>query len=288
MSIVRHPAVRAISFTGSTEVGREINEAGGKQLKRVSCELGGKNAQVILEDADLELALEGALWGAFGTTGQRCTATSRIIIHKKVHDEFVRRLLERTAKLRLGNGLEAGVDVGPVVNEGRIPAIQKYVDIGKKEGAELLCGGKRAAALKSGWFYEPTVFDHATPKMTIAQEEIFGPVVSIIPVEGMDEALSALNGTAYGLSSSLYTRDVNRAFRYVEASEHGVVYVNAPTTGAESHLPFGGFKNTGNGHREGSYQIYDAFTEWKTIYIDYSGTLQRAQIDDVLKELRRG
>lgn len=284
MSIVRHPGMRVISFTGSSDVGREINEIGGKMLKRVSCELGGKNAQVVMDDADLDLAIEGAVWGAFGTTGQRCTATSRIIVHKKVHDEFVGRLLDRTQKLRLGDGLQNGVDVGPVVNEGRIPAIQKYVDIAKKEGNKMLCGGKRASELKSGYFFEPTIFDGVTIKNTIAQEEIFGPVTAVIPVSSFDEAMEALNSTNFGLSCSLYTRDINRAFRYMDASEHGVVYVNAPTIGAEAHLPFGGFKDTGNGHREGSHQIYEVFTEWKTIFVDYSGTLQKAQIDDSKKQ----
>lgn len=281
LPIVQHPDVRVVSFTGSSEVGRQINEIGGRMLKRVSCELGGKNAMIVAEDADLELALEGAIWGAFGTTGQRCTATSRIIVHRKVKDEFVSRLLERTKKLRLGNGLKEGVDVGPVVNEGRIASIQKYVDIGTQEGAKLLCGGERAVEgeLKKGFFYKPTIFDGVKPNMRIAQEEIFGPVTAIIEYSDFDEAISILNGTSYGLSCSLYTRDVNRAFRYMNESEHGVVYVNAPTIGAEAHLPFGGWKDTGNGHREGAFTIYDVFTEWRTLFIDYSGRLQKAQID---------
>jgi aldehyde dehydrogenase (NAD+) len=282
MPIVRHPGIRVVSFTGSSEVGRQINEIGGRMLKRISCELGGKNAQVVMEDADLDLALEGAVWGAFGTTGQRCTATSRIIVHRKVHDAFVSRLVERAAKLKLGDGLVPGVDVGPVVNEGRIPAIQKYVDLGVRQGCKMLCGGRRETGgeLKKGFFYQPTVFDAVKPTHAIAQEEIFGPVTAVLTVDSFDEAMQVLNGTAYGLSSSLYTRDVRRAFRYMEATEHGVAYVNAPTIGAEAHLPFGGFKDTGNGHREGSHQIYEVFTEWKTIFVDYSGTLQKAQIDE--------
>lgn len=281
MPIVRHPKMRVISFTGSSDVGRTINEIGGRMLKRVSCELGGKNAEVVMDDADLDLAIEGAIWGAFGTTGQRCTATSRLIVHKKVRAEFVQRLVARAKALKLGYGLDQGVDVGPVVNKGAREKIHEYVEIGKKEGAKLLCGGyvPTDAHLAKGWFYAPTVFDGVKPDMRVAQEEIFGPVTAVIEIDSLEEALEVLNGTNYGLSSSLYTNDANNAFRYINASEHGVVYVNAPTIGAEAHCPFGGFKDTGNGHREGSHQIYEVFTEWKTVFVDYSGTLQKAQID---------
>jgi aldehyde dehydrogenase (NAD+) len=279
--IVRHPDVKVISFTGSSEVGREINRIGGGMLKRVSCELGGKNGMIVMNDADLDLALEGAIWGAFGTTGQRCTATSRIILHKKIKNEFMSKFLARIRKLRLGNGLNPDTDVGPVVNRGRIDVVHGYVELGKKEGAKLLIGGEPATngALKKGFFYKPTVFDNVKPHMRIAQEEIFGPVVVILTVDSLQEAINVLNDVTYGLSCSIYTRDVNSAFRYIEDAENGVVYVNAPTIGAEAHLPFGGYKDTGNGHREGAYTIYDVFTEWKTVFVDYSGALQKAQID---------
>lgn len=280
--IVKHPDTRVISFTGSSEVGREISGIAGGMLKRVCCELGGKNAIVVLDDADIDLLLEGVVWGAFGTTGQRCTATSRIILHKKIRDEFVAKLLARTKKLRLGNGLDPKTDVGPVVNKGRLDAIQRYVEIGKKEG-KLLCGGEPAAdgELKKGCYYKPTIFDDVKPAARIAREEIFGPVVSILTCASLEEGIEIANSVEYGLSSSIYTRDVGAAFRAIENLETGIVYVNAPTIGAEAHLPFGGWKNTGNGHREGAHTIYDVFTEWKTVYVDYSGRLQRAQIDNV-------
>ncbi len=279
--LVRHPDVRVVSFTGSCEVGREINAIAGGSLKRVSCELGGKNAQIVMEDADIDNAVEGSVWGAFGTTGQRCTATSRLILHSKIKETFINKFMERAKKLRLGNGLDPQTDVGPVVNAGRIEFINKYIEIGKKEGAKLLIGGKRASEgnLKNGYFYEPTIFDNVSPEMKIAKEEIFGPVVSIISTNSIDEAIKILNNVSYGLSCSLYTQDINRAFRFIEEAENGVVYVNAPTIGAEAHLPFGGFKETGNGHREGAHTIYDVFTEWKTVFIDYSGRLQKAQMD---------
>ncbi len=278
--LVRHPDVRVVSFTGSTAVGREISAEAGRMLKRVSLELGGKNAEIVMDDADLELALEGALWGAFGTTGQRCTATSRLILHRKIHDEFVRRLLGRTAKLRLGSGLDETVDVGPLVNRARVEAVDAYVKVGKKEG-KLLLGGEPAAegALAKGCFYKPTIFDGVKPAARIAREEIFGPVLSILTVGDLDEAIEVLNGVEYGLSSSIYTRDVASAFHAVEEIETGIVYVNAPTIGAECHFPFGGTKNTGNGHREGGHPIYEVFTEWKTVYVDHSGRLQKAQMD---------
>jgi acyl-CoA reductase-like NAD-dependent aldehyde dehydrogenase len=279
--LVEHPDVDVISFTGSSAVGRKIAEACGGDLKRVSLELGGKNAQIVMDDADLDLAIDGALWGAFGTTGQRCTATSRLIVQQGVHDEFVARLLDRTKKLKLGDGLEEGVDVGPVVNEDQRKIIHEYVQVGQNEGATMLCGGEYAAEgkLDKGYFYKPTIFVDVTPQMRIAQEEIFGPVVVIIKVKHFEEAISVLNGTAYGLSSSIYTQDVNRAFRAMRDIEAGITYINGPTIGAEAHLPFGGVKDTGNGHREGGWTVYEIFSEWKTIYVDFSGKLQRAQID---------
>ncbi len=276
-----HPDVRVVSFTGSSAVGRELAARCGESLKRLSLELGGKNAQIVMDDADLELAVDGAIWGAFGTTGQRCTATSRVILHEKIASRFTERFLERAESLRLGNGLEPGVDVGPLVNEARREEVHAYVRIGVDEGATLVCGGEPATgeALDHGWFYRPTVFANVTRTMRIAREEIFGPVVALLRVGSLDEAIDVLNDTDYGLSSSIYTRDVNSAFRAMRDIEAGITYVNGPTIGAEVQLPFGGVKDTGNGHREASHTVLDTFSEWKSIYVDYSGRLQRAQID---------
>lgn len=280
-AIVGHPEVDLVSFTGSTEIGIKISEMGSKTLKRVSLELGGKNAQIVMDDADLNLALEGVLWGAFGTTGQRCTATSRLILHEKIHDQFVSMLVERTKKLRLGDGLLPTTDVGPCVNEGQRNTDHSYVEIGLKEGAMLVCGGDigKGGDLDKGWFYQPTIFTGVTPNMRIAKEEIFGPVLSVLKIKSLDEAIVVLNDTIYGLSSSIYTKNVNDAFRAIRDIKAGITYINAPTIGAEAHMPFGGVKQTGNGHREGGWTVYDFFSEWKTVYIDYSGGFQRAQID---------
>ena len=280
--LVEHPDVDLISFTGSSAVGKKINAAAGASLKRVSLELGGKNAQIVMPDANFELAIEGVLWGAFGTTGQRCTATSRLILHEKIHDRFLKKLLDRTRKLALGYGLEPGVDVGPVINQAQLEIIESYIDIGVQEGANLLIGGKaaRQGDLAKGWFFEPTVFDGVTPDMRIAREEIFGPVLSVLKVRDLDEAISCLNNSVYGLSSSIYTNDVNDAFRAMRDLQAGITYVNGPTIGAECHMPFGGVKETGNGHREGGWAVYEFFSEVKTLYVDFSGTLQRAQIDN--------
>ncbi|PKO17989.1 aldehyde dehydrogenase [candidate division BRC1 bacterium HGW-BRC1-1] len=281
-ALVQHPDVSVISFTGSTEVGKQITADAASTLKRVSLELGGKNAQIVMDDADLELALEGAVWGAFGTTGQRCTATSRLILHKKIAGKFIEMLVERTKKLRVGNGLDAKVEVGPVVNESQRDNVAKYVEIGLNEDkATLALGGHvlNKGDHANGWFFEPTIFTNVKPRMRIAQEEIFGPVLSVITVKDFDEAIRVLNDTAFGLSSSIYTRDVNRAFQAIRDIEAGITYVNGPTIGAEVQLPFGGVKGTGNGHREASHTVLDIFTEWKSVYIDYSGKLQRAQID---------
>lgn len=279
--IVDHPAVPLVSFTGSTEVGREIAERGGRALKRVSLEMGGKNAQIVMEDADLELAVEGVLWGAFGTTGQRCTATSRLIVHESVVREVAERLVALASKIRVGNGLDEGVEMGPLVSKEQLETVERYVEVGKKEGAKLLCGGKRleGGAFARGHFHAPTVFTDVKPSMRIAREEIFGPVLSVIPVKGLDEAIAVLNDTDYGLSSSIYTKDVARAFRAIRDIEAGITYVNGPTIGAEVQLPFGGVKGTGNGHREAGSAVLDFYTEWKSIYVDYSGRLQKAQID---------
>jgi len=280
-AIVSDPRVRVLSFTGSTEVGKKIAQQCGGTLKRCSLELGGKNGQIVMDDADLDLALEGVLWGAFGTAGQRCTATSRLILHEKIAAQFVDRLVERAKKLKLGDGLDESVDVGPVVNEGRIGAIGEYIDIGRKEGARLRMGGARATEgdLSKGWFFQPTIFDQVTPQMRIAQEEIFGPVLAVLTVKSFEEAISVLNNTNYGLSSSIYTRDVNLAQHALREIEAGITYINGPTIGAEVHLPFGGVKETGNGHREAGTAVLDVFSEGKSVYIDYSGRLQKAQID---------
>jgi alpha-ketoglutaric semialdehyde dehydrogenase len=282
IGLVEHPDVDLVSFTGSTSVGKRISEVASKTLKRVSLELGGKNAQIVMDDANLDLALEGVLWGAFGTTGQRCTATSRLIVHEKVHDKFVSMVVDHAKKLRLGDGLKENVDVGPCVNEGQRKSVDEYVQIGKGEGAKVLAGGKMAVGdgLSKGWFYEPTVLGDVTPQMRVAREEIFGPVLSVIKVKSLEEAIAVSNNTTYGLSSSIYTQDINNAYIAIRDIKAGITYVNSPTIGAEAHMPFGGVKETGNGHREGGWTVYEFYTEWKAVYVDYSGKLQRAQIDN--------
>jgi alpha-ketoglutaric semialdehyde dehydrogenase len=279
--LIEHPDVRAISFTGSSEVGSLVGQRAAATFKPVSLEMGGKNAQIVLADANLELALNGALWGAFGTTGQRCTATSRILLQGGIASEFTRELVARVKALRVGNGLEESVEVGPQVNEAQIETSTKYVEIAIKEGAELLTGGRALTdgIYANGTFFEPTVFSQVTPKMRIAREEVFGPVVSLIEFDTFEEALEIANSIDYGLSTALYTKDVNRAFAAIRDLEAGITYINAPTIGAEVHLPFGGVKQTGNGHREGLGAI-DFFTTWKSVYVDYSDKLQRAQIDN--------
>ena len=281
-ALVRHRDVQLVSFTGSAAVGREIASVCGQELKRVSLELGGKNGQIVMEDADIELAVEGALWGAFGTTGQRCTATSRLIVHRDVAKNMTRLLVERARKIKIGDGLDESVEMGPLINEPARQKVLRYIDIGKQEGARLLVGGSsyEAGACANGCFFQPTIFDQVKPNMRIAQEEIFGPVLSIIEIGSFEEAVEVLNGTPYGLSSSIYTQDVARAFRAMRDIEAGITYINGPTIGAEVHLPFGGVKDTGNGHREAGTTVYDIFTEWKSIYVDYSGKLQKAQIDN--------
>jgi alpha-ketoglutaric semialdehyde dehydrogenase len=281
-AIVKHPEIPAISFTGSTETGRIIGEICGRMHKRLSLEMGGKNAQIVLDDADLDLALEGVLWGAFGTTGQRCTATSRLILQRGVQDEFLDRLSDRVRALKLGDGRRQGTDVGPLIHEASRSKVEAYVEIGKTEGADLVTGGERPTGLDRGFFFEPTIFTGVGPKSRLAQEEIFGPVLSVISVKTADEAFRVNNDVLYGLSSSLYTRDVTTAFRALTELDNGITYINAPTIGAEAHLPFGGVKQTGNGHREGGWEVYDFYSETKVGYVDFSGTLQRAQIDTYL------
>ena len=281
-AMVAHPQIPLISFTGSTETGSKVGEVCGRMHKRLSLEMGGKNAQIVLDDANLDLALDGVLWGAFGTTGQRCTATSRLILQAGIHDAFMDRLIARAKTLRLGDGRKAGTDVGPVIHEESLAKIASYVEIGQREGATLALGGARAtgAGLEHGHFFQPTILIGVRPEMRVAQEEIFGPVLSVIRVADAAEAFRVNNGVKYGLSSSLYTQDVNLAFRAMQELDNGITYVNAPTIGAEAHLPFGGVKQTGNGHREGGWEVYEFYSETKVGYVDYSGTLQRAQIDN--------
>ncbi len=281
--LVEHPDVALISFTGSNETGTHINVEAARSLKRVSLELGGKNAIIVMDDADVDLAVEGIVWSAFGTSGQRCTAASRVIADKRVADEVTQKIADRAEAMRLGDGLDASTDVGPVVSKSQLERIQSYVVIGKEEGAELAVGGKIADwdDLARGHFHQPTVFGNVNPDMRIAQEEIFGPVTAVIPVDGLDQAIDVANNVKYGLSASIYTQDVNRAFRAMQDIYTGICYINAGTIGAEIQLPFGGTKATGNGHREAGQAGLDVVTEWQSIYVDYSGRLQRAQIDDV-------
>jgi alpha-ketoglutaric semialdehyde dehydrogenase len=280
-SIVEDPDVSVISFTGSSVTGKRIGAKAGSRLKRLAMELGGKNGVVVLADADLDLAADGILWSAFGTTGQRCTACSRVIAERPVVEPLLERLETRARKLRLGSGLDETTDVGPLINGAAVEKVDRYIGIGRGEG-ELIMGGGRATSgdLTHGYFFEPTIFAGVGPMDRIGQEEIFGPVLSVIPVADYGEAMLAVNQTRYGLSSSIFTQDVNQAFRAMRDFETGIVYVNAGTTGAEVHLPFGGWKETGNGHREAGHAALDTFTEWKSIYVDFSGRLQRAQIDN--------
>jgi alpha-ketoglutaric semialdehyde dehydrogenase len=281
--IVEHPDVPLISFTGSTATGTDLAVRAARLNKRLTLEMGGKNAVIVMDDADLDLASDGILWSAFGTSGQRCTAASRVVVHRKVQRELVERLVARAGGMRLGNGLDETVQIGPIVSEGQLNKIHDYVGVGQKEGARLAVGGavKREGDLAKGFFHEPTIFDDVRADMRIAQEEIFGPVASMIPVDSLDEAIDVANGVQYGLSASIFTQDVNRAFRAMQDIYTGILYINAGTTGAEIHLPFGGTKATGNGHREAGTAALDFYTEWQSIYVDFSGKLQRAQIDPV-------
>jgi aldehyde dehydrogenase (NAD+) len=278
-----HRDLRLISFTGSTETGRTVAYACAERNAICSLEMGGKNAIIIMDDADVDNAVEGSVWGAFGTSGQRCTASSRLIVHKKVYKQFASKLVERTKALRVGNGSDPKIEVGPVINQDAVDKILSYIDIGQNEdGATLACGGKQLSKgdYANGYYIEPTVFTDVAPSMRIAQEEIFGPVTSVIPTNSLEQAIEIANGVRYGLSAAIYTADVNRAFHAMEETYTGIFYVNSATIGAEVHLPFGGTKATGNGHREAGTQVLDIFSEWKSVYVDYSGRLQRAQIDN--------
>jgi alpha-ketoglutaric semialdehyde dehydrogenase len=283
-ALTGHTSVRLISFTGSTETGRIIAGACAERNAICSLEMGGKNVIIVMDDADVDLAVEGAVWGAFGTSGQRCTASSRIVVHKKVYKKFTEKLVERARNLKVGNGLDAKTDMGPVINADALHKILGYIEIGQTEDrAKLACGGHRLdkGEHAHGFFIEPTVFTDAAPDMRISQEEIFGPVTTVIPTSSLEEAVEIGNNVRYGLSASIYTQDVNRAFHAMNEMYTGIFYVNSSTIGAEVHLPFGGTKGTGNGHREAGTQVLDIFTEWKSVYVDYSGRLQRAQIDEV-------
>ncbi|HLQ71091.1 MAG TPA: aldehyde dehydrogenase family protein, partial [Bacillota bacterium] len=281
-AMVHHDGIKLISFTGSNDTGRNIASECGRQLKKVSLEMGGKNAVIVMDDADIELAVEGILWSAFGTSGQRCTACSRVIVHEDVKEQLEKRILEEMKGLTIGDGLDEENKVGPIINKAGLDKIKKYIEIGKGEGARLLEGGYEITGGKheKGYYFAPTLFTDATKDMRISKEEIFGPVVSLISVKSFEEAIEVNNGVTYGLSSSIFTADVNRVFKAQRDLDTGIVYVNAGTTGAEIHLPFGGTKGTGNGHRDSGVQALDVFTEWKAVYVDYSGKLQRAQIDN--------
>ena len=281
-AIVEHPDVSAISFTGSSETGATIAATAAGRHARVSLEMGGKNPAIVMEDADLDLALEGLVWGAYGTTGQRCTATSRLIVHEDVHDELVERLEARATALRLGYGNDDETEMGPLINQKALHKVTSYMDVAREDGATIRFGGERATGdgLDDGFFFQPTLLTGVTRDMRVAREEIFGPVLSVIKVSTFDEAIEVANDVAYGLSSAVYTNHVARAFRALRDIDAGITYVNGPTIGAEAHMSFGGVKATGNGHREGGWEVYDFYTETKTCYIDFSGGLQRAQIDN--------
>ncbi len=280
-AIVEHPDIKIIAFTGGTETGKLIYQSAAKYVKKVSLELGGKNPQIVMPSAHLDLAVDGALWGAFGTSGQRCTSTSRLILHEDIYDEFMEKFRARLPELIIGDPLDEKTTMGPIINKPSLEKIERYVKLGIEEGAKLTYGGKRLSEgqYAKGWWFEPTIFEDVKPHMKIFQDEIFGPVLSVIKVKSLEEAIEVANAVRYGLSSSIYTNDVREASLAMQLLEAGITYVNAPTIGAESHLPFGGVKETGNGWREGGWTVFDIFTEWKTVYIDYSGKLQKAQID---------
>ena len=279
--MTEHDKVNLVSFTGSTDTGAVIASSCAKNMKQYSLEMGGKNAIIVMDDADLDLAVEGVIFGAFGTTGQRCTACSRVIAHKKIVKKLTEMLVTRAKTLKLGDGLKPKTDVGPLINESQRTKVDNYVQIGKNEGAKLVTGGNPATGkdCKNGSFYQPTIFADVAHKMRIAQEEIFGPVVAIIPCNSFEQAVKIVNDSKFGLSSAIYTRDVNRAFKAIETLDTGITYINASTIGAEIQLPFGGTKGTGNGHREAGTAALEIFSEWKSVYVDYSGTLQKAQIE---------
>jgi aldehyde dehydrogenase (NAD+) len=280
-ALIHHPDAAVISFTGSTETGRHVAVEAAQTLKRVSLEMGGKNAVIVMEDADLDLAVEGILWSAYGTSGQRCTACSRLIVHNAVQDALLEKLVPRIEALRLGDGLDEQIEVGPLINERQLRKVHSYTEVGLNEGATLVTGGQVAneGDLAQGNFYQPTLFKDVQPNMRIAQEEIFGPTLSVIAINSLEEAIAVNNNTKYGLSSAIYTQNINRVQQAMRDLTTGIVYINSGTTGAEIQFPFGGTRGTGNGHREAGLAGMDVFTEWKVVYNDYSGRLQKAQID---------
>ncbi|MBI5893465.1 MAG: aldehyde dehydrogenase family protein [Deltaproteobacteria bacterium] len=281
--LATHPLIDGVSFTGSTNVGEKLARICSVNDKEISCEMGGKNVIIVMDDAKLDLAVEGAIWGGFGTTGQRCTAASRVVVHEKVHDKFLDMFKNGASRLRLGNGLKKTTDVGPVINESQMKKILDYIEIGKKEGAKLEIGGEafKQGECANGYFIRPTIFADVHQKMCIAQEEIFGPVVCVIKAKDLTDAINLANDVKYGLSSSIYSQDVNNTAIAERDLDTGLIYINASTIGAEIQLPFGGTKKSGLGHREagGRGGALDMFTKWKVIYRDYSGKLQKAQID---------
>ncbi len=280
--LVGHPGVDLVSFTGSSEVGRQVSEVCAPLFRPCGLEMGGKNAIIVMEDADLDLAVEGAVWGGFGTTGQRCTAASRVLVHRDVMEEFLDLFTAAVQRLKVGDGQDEDMDVGPLVSAAQLRTVQQYADIGKREGI-LLAGGDplEGPDHEHGHFFAPTILAGTHPTSVVAQQEIFGPVVTVIPHRGLEDAVEICNSVQYGLSAAIYTRDVNRAYRAMRDVHTGVFYINASTIGAEVHLPFGGTKATGNGHREAGTAALELFSEWKTVYVDFSGRLQRAQIDEV-------
>jgi methylmalonic acid semialdehyde dehydrogenase len=271
--IINHPAVKAVSFTGSNEVGIRLYEEVSRRGAKVQCEMGGKNPVVVLEDADLDLAVESTAQGAFGSSGQRCTATSRAVVVNEIADEFVERIARRAESMRIGDGMDPDTEMGPSVDESQFKTVLKYIDIGREDGATMVCGGTRATGngLEKGYFVNPTVFDHVTPDMRIAREEIFGPVLSVLRAKDFDEAMQIANDTEYGLSSSVFSNDAARIFRFVDEIETGMTHINSPTTGGEAHIPFGGIKGTGIGDREQGSTALDFYTELKVVYVDYTG-----------------
>ncbi len=281
-SLITDDRIKVVSFTGSTEIGRKVSQLCAPKFKHACLEMGGKNFQIVMDDAEIELALDGVLWGAFGTTGQRCTATSRLILHEAIAKKFIEQLVERAKAIRVGNGLDPKMQMGPHISKSQQESVLAYVEIGKKDGAKLVAGGSKLTGgdYDHGFFSQPTIFADVDRSMRIWKEEIFGPILSVTTCKSFDEAIMLGNDTVYGLSGSIYTRDVNKAYAAIRDVQTGIFYVNAPTIGAETHLPFGGVKETGNGHREASEAALDVYSEWKSVYVDFSGTMQRAQIDN--------
>jgi alpha-ketoglutaric semialdehyde dehydrogenase len=271
--IINHPAVKAVSFTGSNGVGIRLYEQASRRGAKVQCEMGGKNPVVVLEDCDIDLAVESTVQGAFGSTGQRCTATSRAVVVNQIADEFVQRIAKRAQSMRIGAGVDPQTEMGPSVDENQFKTVLRYIDVGREDGATMVCGGERVTGdgFDKGYFVRPTLFDHVTPDMRIAREEIFGPVLSVLRVRDFEEAMQVANDSEFGLSSSIFTNDASRIFRFVDEIETGMTHINSPTTGGEAHIPFGGIKGTGIGDREQGSTALDFYTDLKVVYVDYTG-----------------